>query len=171
MQRRRNTAKRKQFQPGDGPFTFRVKLEGADDMENAALRPPFDVPTVFGTKARVPVRGTVNGYPFRSSLCNMGAGHMMVVNKQMRDGGRCKAGDVVEVILQRDRDQRVVEVPPEIKNVIASNKIAQATWNSLSYTHQKEWVRAIGEAKREETKQSRIKKMMDILKSGKRIGF
>ena len=127
MQRRRSTAKRKQFQPGDGPFTFRVKLEGADDMESAALRPPFDVPTVFGTKARVPVRGTVNGYPFRSSLCNMGAGHMMVVNKQMRVGGRCKAGDIVEVLLQRDRDQRVVELPPEIKNVIASNKIAQAT--------------------------------------------
>ena len=52
---------------------------------------------------------------------------MMVVNKQMRVGGRCKAGDIVEVLLQRDRDQRVVELPPEIKNVIASNKIAQAT--------------------------------------------
>ena len=164
-------AKKEQFQPGDGPFTFRIKLEGADDMESAALRPPFDVPAVFGTSARVPVRGTVNGYPFRSSLCNMGAGHMMVVNKEMRTGGKCKAGDVVEVILQRDRDPRVVEVPLEIEKVIASNKAAQATWNSLSYTHQKEWVRAISDAKREETKQSRIKKMMDALKAGKRMGF
>src|SRR5205823_11654519 len=124
---RRIMAKKADFEPGDGPFRFRVKLEGADNMEVAAMRPPFDVPTIFGTKARVPVRGTVNGYPFRSSLCNMGAGHMMVVNKQMRVGGRCKAGDIVEVLLQRDRDQRVVELPPEIKNVIASNKIAQAT--------------------------------------------
>jgi len=59
-------AKKGEFEPGDGPFKFRVKLEGVDNMEAAALRPPFDVPTVFGTKARVPVRGTVNGHPFRS---------------------------------------------------------------------------------------------------------
>ena len=164
-------AKKREFEPGDGPFQFRVKLEGADNMEVAAMRPPFDVPTVFGTKARVPVRGTVNGFPFRSSLCNMGEGHMMVVNKDMRIGGKCKASDIVEFVLQRDRDERVVEVPAEIKKVIASNKAAQATWESLSYTHQKEWVRAIGEAKREETRQSRINKMMDALKAGKRVGF
>ncbi|HWY70668.1 MAG TPA: YdeI/OmpD-associated family protein [Terriglobales bacterium] len=164
-------AKKGEFEPGDGPFKFRVKLEGVDNMEAAALRPPFDVPTVFGTKARVPVRGTVNGHPFRSSLCNMGDGHMMVVNKEMRAGGKCKAGDIVEVVLQRDRDARVVEVPAEIQKVMAANKAAQTTWESLSYTHQKEWVRAIGEAKREETKQSRIKKMMDALKAGKRVGF
>src|ERR1700756_990826 len=67
---RRTMAKKREFEPGDGPFQFRVKLEGAANMEVAAMRPPFDVPTVFGTKARVPVRGTVNGFPFRSSLCN-----------------------------------------------------------------------------------------------------
>jgi Bacteriocin-protection, YdeI or OmpD-Associated/Domain of unknown function (DUF1905) len=164
-------ARKDEFEPGDGPFKFRVKLEGADNMEAAALRPPFDVPTIFGTKARVPVRGTVNGYPFRSSLCNMGDGHLMVVNKEMRAGGKCKAGDTVEVVLQRDREERVVEVPAEIKKVIVSNKAAEKTWQSLSFTHQKEWVRAIGEAKREETKQVRIKKMMDALKAGKRVGF
>jgi len=164
-------ARKDEFEPGDGPFKFRVKLEGADNMEAAALRPPFDVPTIFGTKARVPVRGTVNGYPFRSSLCNMGDGHLMVVNKEMRAGGKCKAGDTVEVVLQRDREERVVEVPAEIKKVIVSNKAAEKTWQSLSFTHQKEWVRAIGEAKREETKQVRIKKMMDALKAGRRVGF
>lgn len=163
--------KKNRFEPGDGPFRFQVKLEGQDNMEVAAMRPPFDVSTVFGTKARVPVRGTVNGFPFRSSLCNMGDGHFMVVNKEMRAGGKCKAGDTVDVVLQRDREERVVEVPAEIKKIIASNKSAQSTWDSLSYTHRKEWVRAIGEAKREETKQARIQRMMDALKVGKRIGF
>lgn len=164
-------SKKNQFEPGDGPFRFHVKLEGADNMEVAAMRPPFDVPAVFGTKARVPVRGTVNGFPFRSSLCNMGDGHMMVVNKEMRAGGKCKAGDIVEVVLQRDREERVVEVPSEIKKIIASNRTAQTTWDSLSYTHRKEWVRAIGEAKREETKEARIQKMMGSLRAGKRVGF
>ena len=163
--------KKGEFEPGDGPFQFRVKLRGVDNMDAAALRPPFDVPTIFGTKARVPVRGTVNGYPFRSSLCNMGDGHFMVVNKEMRAGGNCKAGDIVEVVLERDREERVVEVPAEIKKVIASNKAAEKTWESLSFTHRKEWVRAISEAKRDETKQARMKKMMDALKAGKRVGF
>lgn len=164
-------SKKNQFEPGDGPFRFHVKLEGADNMEVAAMRPPFDVPAVFGTKARVPVRGTVNGFPFRSSICNMGDGHFMVVNKEMRAGGKCKAGDIVEVVLQRDREERVVEVPSEIKKIIASNRTAQTTWDSLSYTHRKEWVRAIGEAKREETKEARIQKMMGSLRAGKRVGF
>lgn len=163
--------KKNAFDPGDGPFKFKVKLEGADGMEVAAVRPPFDVPAIFGTKGRVPVRGTVNGYPFRSSLCNMGDGHFMVVNKQMRDGAKCKAGDTVDVVIERDRAERVVEVPDYIKKVITSSKAAEATWDSLSFTHKKEWVRAIQEAKKDETRQSRMAKMMDALKQGKRVGF
>ena len=162
--------KKPEFAPGDGPFRFQVKLEGQDGSQIAALKPPFDVPTVFGTRARVPVRGTINGYPFRSSLSNMGMGHMMAVNAELRAGGKCKAGDIVDVVLERDREERVIEVPSDIKKVIASNKAAQATWDSLSFTHQKEWVRAISEAKKEETRQSRIKKMMDTLRAGKRVG-
>jgi uncharacterized protein YdeI (YjbR/CyaY-like superfamily) len=89
----------------------------------------------------------------------------------MRAGAECKAGDVVDVVLERDREERVVEVPNDIKNVIASNKTAQGTWDSLSFTHKKEWVRAIQETKKEETRQARIAKMMDALKAGKRVGF
>jgi hypothetical protein len=159
------------FKPGDGPFEFKTKLEGMEGMEVAAMRPPFDVPTIFGTKARIPVRGTINRYPFRSSLCNMGDGHFMVVNKEMRAAAKCKAGDIVEVVLLRDREERVVDVPDYIAKHIASNKTAQATWDSLSFTHKKEWVRAIQEAKKEETRHARMQKMMDALKAGKRLGF
>jgi hypothetical protein len=163
--------KKNQFTPGDGPFKFRVKLEADSNSEAAAVRPPFDVPTIFGTKARVPVRGTINGFPYRTSLCNMGDGHFFVVNKEMRAGAKCKAGDLVDVVLERDKEERVVEVPASIKKIIATNKTAQTTWDSLSFTHKKEWVRAIEGAKKEETRQSRIEKMMSALKAGKRVGF
>jgi len=160
----------KRFKAGDGPFRFKVKLKGAEGSEVAVFHPPFAVPEVFGTKARVPVRGTINGFPFRSSLCNMGSGHMMVVNKTLRNGAKCKAGDVVDVVLQRDREDRVVDVPGYLSKVIAADKAAQATWDSLSFTHKKEWVRAIEEAKKEETRQARIQKMMSAMRAGKRIG-
>lgn len=157
----------KRFAPGDGPFEFEVQLLGDGKSQVAALKPPFDVPTVFGTKARVPVCGTINGYPFRSSLCNMGEGHFMVVNKELRAGGHCQAGDVVQVVLERDTAPRVVEVPSYLKKIIATDRRAQSRWKKLSYTHQKEWVKAIEEAKQADTRQRRIEKMMDALKATK----
>ncbi|HWC18101.1 MAG TPA: YdeI/OmpD-associated family protein [Terriglobales bacterium] len=159
------------YSPGDGPFRFKVRLQGMEGMETAALRPPFDVPTVFGTKARVPVRGTINGYPFRSSLCNMGSGHLMVVNKEMRTGAKCAAGDVVDVVLERDRAERIVKLPDSIKKALAKDKGVLAAWDALSFTHKKEWVRAIEGAKKEETRKSRIEKLISAMKAGKRVGF
>lgn len=158
------------FKPGDGPFRFKVKLEGSEGSEVAAFHPPFAVPEIFGTKARVPVRGSINGFPFRSSLCNMGTGHMMVVNKTLRTGANCKAGDVVDIVLQRDRADRVVEVPEYLDKVIASDRAAKTTWDSLSFTHKKEWVCAIEGAKKPETRQARIEKMLAAMKAGKRVG-
>jgi len=167
-----NSRMRKQtFTPGDGPFKFRTKLLGVPGYRGAAVRPPFDVPTIFGTKARVPIRGTVNGFKFRTSLCNMGGGHFFVVNKAMREGAKVEAGDVADIMIERDREERVVKVPPYIAKVIAADKKAKATWDSLSFTHKQEWVRAIEEAKREETKKSRMEKMMAAMKAGKRVGF
>jgi hypothetical protein len=159
------------FQPGKGPFHFKTRLEGMEGMDTAALRPPFDVPTIFGTKARVPVRGTINGQPFRSSLCNMGSGHLMVVNKELRTGAKCKAGDTVDVVLERDGEERTVETPGEITKALSTNKTAQATWESLSFTHKKEWVRAVADAKKEETRRARMEKLVAAMKAGKRIGF
>lgn len=161
----------KKFEPGDGPFHFKTKLAGVENMESAAMRPPFDVPSVFGTKARVPVRGTINGAAFRSSLCNMGDGYFMVVNKELRAAAQCKAGDTVDIVLERDREERVIETPDEIKKAVSSNKTAQATWESLSFTHKKEWVRAVADAKKEETRRARIEKLVAAMKAGKRVGF
>jgi len=158
------------FKPGDGPFKFRTKLLGDDTSGAAAVTPPFDVPAIFGAK-RVPIKGTVNKFPFRSTLCNMGGDYFFVVNKEMRAGAKCKAGDMADIVIQRDRDERNVEVPSYMKRVIVKDKKAHETWNSLSYTCKKEWVRAIDEAKREETKKSRMEKLMAAMKAGKRIGF
>jgi len=69
---------------------FKVKLEGMAGSEVAAVVAPFDVKEVFGTKARVPVRGTINGVEYRSSLMPMGGCHRMVVNRELREAGRVR---------------------------------------------------------------------------------
>ena len=146
---------------------FRVKLIGQTGSEVAAVKPPFDVVEVFGRKGRVPVCGTLNGFPFRSSLMNMGDGHMMVVNAELRAGGKCKAGDTVSVVMELDDAPRVVEVPAYLKKILASDPVTKAAWAKLSFTHQKEHVRAIEDAKRLETREKRIAAMMEMLRTKK----
>jgi len=147
---------------------FKVKLIGQAGSEVAALKPPFDVAEVFQRKGRVPVKGTINGFPFRSSLMNMGDGHMMAVNAQLRAGGRCKAGDTIAVVMELDEDERKVEVPDYLKKIINSDVKAKEFWSKLSFTHQKEYVREIDGAKRPETKEKRIAAMMDALRKNQR---
>jgi Domain of unknown function (DUF1905) len=101
---------------------FKVTLEGVEGTRVAWLNAPFNVPETFGTRARVPVRGTINGFPFRSSLMPMGGCHGMAVNRSMRDGAKAKAGDVVDVVIERDEEARTVEAPPELKKELAKSK-------------------------------------------------
>src|SRR5512140_3770055 len=130
------------------PHKFKTRLFGMPGMETAALKPPFDVPETFGRKGRVPVKGTINGFPFRSSLMNMGEGHMMVVNAELRAGAKCKAGDTVDIVMEADDAPRIVTLPAYLKKVINADAKAKAAWAKLSFTHQKEYARAIEEAKR-----------------------
>lgn len=147
---------------------FKVKLDGMKGSSVAALTAPFDVKKVFGTIARVPVRGTIDGFPFRSSLMPMGGCHRMVVNQAMRDGAGIKAGDTVEVVMERDRAPRVVVIPAILKHTLGKSKAAQANWKKYSFTHQKEMARAITGAKQEETRARRLARIIDIVKNGKK---
>ncbi len=147
---------------------FKVKLLSHAGTEAAILKPPFDVVEVFQRKGRVPVKGTINGFPFRSSLMNMGDGHMMVVNAELRAGAKCKAGDIVTVLMELDDDKRTVEVPASLKKIIDRDPKAREFWPKLSFTHQKEYVREIEGAKRPETREKRIAAMMDALRKGQR---
>jgi len=147
---------------------FKIKLDGMEGSSVAALSAPFDVEEVFGTRARVPVRGTINGFPFRSSLMPMGGCHRMVVNRTIRDGAGVKAGDTVSVVMEGDKAERSVEVPPLLKKELTRSKAAAANWEKLSYTHQKEIALCLVNAKQEETRMRRLTKVMDILKNGKK---
>lgn len=145
---------------------FRVKLLGQDGSQVAAVKPPFDVGKVFGRKGRVPVKGTINGFPFRSSLMNMGEGHMMVVNAEIRQGADCRAGDTVEVAMELDEEKRTVAVPAYLRKIINADPKAKEAWPKLSFTRQKEYVRAIEQAKLVETREKRIARILQALRTG-----
>jgi len=148
---------------------FRVLLETHESFDATGIKIPFDVEKVFGTRARVPVRGTINGFPFRSSIFPMGGGqHYMAVNKLTREGAKAKGGETVSVVMERDDEPRTVTPPPDFARALKANKEARAMWEKLSYTHRKEHAKAIEEAKRPETRARRIEKAIAQLAAGKK---
>jgi hypothetical protein len=150
---------------------FRVVLDKDDKSEATGIAIPFDVEKVFGTRARVPVRGTINGFPFRSSIFPMGGGcHFMAVNKATREGAKAKAGDTISVQMERDEEPRVITPSQDLARALKASKQAQAAWEKLSYTHQKEHAKAIEEAKKPETRARRIEKAIAQLEAGKKPG-
>jgi hypothetical protein len=149
-----------------GKLRFKAKIQGKEAGVVAAITPPVDVAETFGTRGRVPVRGTINGFPFRSSLMPCGGPHMMPVNKALCRCAGAGPGDIVEVVMERDVEERTVEAPPELKKELAKSKTAQANWEKMSFTNKKEMANCIREAKQEETRVRRLAKVMGILKSG-----
>ncbi len=105
---------------------FTARIDGKEAGVVAAIAPPVDVPEFFGTRARVPVRGTINGYPYRSSLSPCVGRHMMPVNKQLLAGAGAQPGDMVDVVMERDGEARTVEAPPVLKKALAKSKAARA---------------------------------------------
>lgn len=118
---------------------FKVKVEGKEAGVVAAITPPVDVPEFFGTRARIPIRGTINGFPFRSSLMPMGGCHMMPVNKTLREGAGVKPGDTVEVVMERDGEERTVEAPPLLKKELARNKKARENGRRFPSRTRRRW--------------------------------
>ena len=147
---------------------FQAKIQGREAGVVAAIAPPVDVIEWFGTRARIPIRGTINGFPFRSSLMPCGNARMMPVNKALcRDAG-VMAGDTVDVVMERDKGIRTVQAPPELKKELAKSKKALERWDGLAFTHKKEMAISISGAKQEETRKRRLAKVMQVLKSGEK---
>lgn len=149
--------------------SFRALVRRDEGSEVCAIDIPFDVEKTFGSRGRVPVRGTLNGAPFRSSVFRMGGDcHFMVVNRQMREASNVRGGETVPVTMERDTEPRVIEPPTDFARALKSNEDARATWDKLSYTHRREHVEHIEEAKKPETRHRRIEKSIQLLASGKR---
>jgi hypothetical protein len=141
---------------------FRAVLETDNDSTFTYVKVPFDAKAVFG-KGRPPVRVTLNGYEFRSTLAPYGGGHYLGVNQTVRAAARVQAGDEVSVVLAADDEPRTVKVPIDLARAVKANPAAQARWKQLSFTHKREYVEAIEEAKKPETRARRIAKAIEQL--------
>jgi hypothetical protein len=116
---------------------------------------PFDPKPVFG-KVRAPVKVTLNGYTYRSTIASMGDGPCLPLRKSNREAARLEGGETLAVTLELDEAPRVVEVPADLKKALRAAPPAWERWQELSYSHQKEHADALAQAKKPETRARRI---------------
>lgn len=148
---------------------FRVLLEKDARSEATGIVVPFDAQKVFGTRARVAVRGTINGFPYRGSIFPAGDGtHYMVVRKQVREAAGVEGGETVAVTMERDDEPRTVTPPADLARALKRDRAARDAWDKLSYTHRREYAELIEGAKRPETRARRVEKTLAQLAAGKK---
>jgi bifunctional DNA-binding transcriptional regulator/antitoxin component of YhaV-PrlF toxin-antitoxin module len=145
---------------------FEVVLEKHENMEATGITIPFDVEKVFGAK-RVPVKVSINGANYRSTIVRMGGKYMMVVPKVFRDAAGVKAGETITVTMEKDSEKRTVELPKDLAEALKKADLTDV-FAKMSYTSQKEYVNAINDAKKGETRIRRIEKTIEITASGRK---
>ena len=147
--------------------TFTAPIQNAGGG-GAFVAIPFDVEKAFGSK-RPKVKAMIEGVPYRGILTRMGTEyHMLIILKGIREQIGKTFGDHVKITVEADNEPRVVEIPKDLLKELKKDKDAKAFFDKLAYTHQREYVMWIEEAKRDETRQARIVKTIEMLKQGKR---
>ena len=146
-------------------YKFTATIQATDRGGGAYVLFPYDTEKEFGTKGRVPVKATFNGVPYTGSLMKYGhAQHMLGVLKEIQNRAGAAIGDDIEVELWKDDSVRTVDVPPELRTAMRSGGVMDF-FDSLSYSHRKEYCRWITGAKTEATRQKRIAKSVEMLRN------
>ena len=129
---------------------------------------PFDVEAAFGSK-KPKVKALIDGVPYRGTLVRMGTDcHLLLILKSIREQIGKNFGDKVKITVEPDIEPRLIDVPTELKKAFKIEKEAKACFDKLSYTHQREYVQWINDAKREETRQARLLKTIEMLKKSRK---
>jgi hypothetical protein len=143
------------------PVTFTVTLQLAGKTATG-MEVPAKVVDSLGAGKRPPVKVTIGGYTYRNTIAVMGGRYMLGVSAEHREGAGVAAGDKVKVTLELDAEPRTVEVPADLAKALKAAKLTDA-FEKLAFTHRKEHVRAIEDAKKPETRARRVAKTIEML--------
>ena len=146
---------------------FRAKVE-LGGKTATGIPVPEDVVAAMGSGKRPTVQVTVGEHSYRTTVASMRGRYFVPLSKANREAARVAAGDEVAVEIEVDAEPRNVAIPADLADALADDATARAFFDRLSYTHRKEWVRWVEEAKKEETRTRRIAKTIESLHAGKR---
>jgi uncharacterized protein YdeI (YjbR/CyaY-like superfamily) len=116
------------------------KFRGVLQPDNTALKwvivkVPFDPAKAWPRRNRLRVKGTINGFPFRTSLFGSARdGHVLLVNKQMQKGARVGVGGMAEIVLEPDLEERIAAVPSELEKLLKQDRALKKWFAELNYS-------------------------------------
>ena len=114
-------------------------------------------------QGRIPVTATFDGVPYRGSIVRMGGGAVLGVQKAIMAEAGVSVGDTLTVVVRNDDAPREVEVPDDLAEALRRNEAARAVFEGLSFSHRREYVDSITEAKRPETRARRVERTIQAL--------
>jgi hypothetical protein len=144
---------------------FSAELERAGKT-SARLRVPLDLKELYG-RARPPLRVTIRGHTWRTTPGVYGGVAWIGLNKDVRTAAGVDAGDRVRVTMELDTELRTVDVPDDLRSALAQDPAAKVAFDRLSFTHRREYVEWVEEAKRPETRARRIAATVAGARAGK----
>lgn len=146
-------------------YEFDAIIKKPENVESGFVEFPYEVEKEFGTKGQVKVKAYFDGYIYRGSLVKMKHHcHFIGLNKKVRDAIGKGPGDTVHVVIERDLEERTIEIPEYLAVLFKQNPEEKAFFESISFSHKRSYIEWITSAKKEETRISRIEKCLEMLK-------
>ncbi len=146
-------------------FRATVELNG---KTATGIEVPGEVMDALGPGKRPAVVVTIGGHSYRTTVGSMGGRSMVPLSAGHRTAAGVAAGDEVEVGIEPDAAPREVTVPADLARALAADDAARAFFDGLPFSHRKEWVRWIEEAKKAETRAGRVTRTVESLRAGQR---
>jgi len=149
---------------------FKAVIKQNGEMNAAFVEFPFSTQEVFGKKGQIKIKAVFDDkVEYRGSLAKMKSNcHILGLTQEIRNKLGKTFGDEVSVYLLEDKEERVVEIAEDIVLLFNENPDAKVLFDKMSYTHRKEYIRWIEEAKKPETRESRKLKMIQMILDGKK---
>ena len=126
---------------------------------------PFDVKEAYGT-ARPKVKATVNHVTLRTTVSVYGGRSYVGFRKEIQEAAGIRIGDRIRIRIEPDVEPREIEVPEDLARTLGKDRAASQAFQRLSYTHRKEYVQWVVEAKKPETRQRRVERTIKMLRAG-----
>ena len=145
-------------------FRATIQVEG---KTATGIPVPTDVVDQLGKGKRPPVRVTIGGHTYRSTVAAYGDVFMLPLSAENREAAGVAGGDEVDVDVELDTEPRTVEVPEDFTDALAAEPEAKRFFEGLSYSQQRWHVLSIEGAKAAETRQRRIDKSVAMLREGR----
>src|SRR5581483_1893337 len=137
------------------------------DGNNTGIQVPDDVVAALGKGKRPPVKVTLNGYTYRSSVAVMGGKNLVGVSAAIRKETGIAGGEELDVEIELDEEPRVVEVPADFQAALDADPEARAFFDKQNYSIRRRLVMAIEAVKSAETRARKVTTTVERLREGK----